>query len=62
MANKIDLEDERKVTTQQIKELAGQFGFNFHETSAKMDIGMKETFEDIFKQSYRNKFEAPPTE
>ena len=38
------------------QDLANQYGINFHETSAKADIGLKETFEDVFEQSYTNKF------
>ena len=63
VGNKIDLPEDRKVTKQEAEDLASQYGINFHETSAKADIGLKETFEDIFEQSYKNKFitngEAP---
>ena len=63
VGNKIDLQDDREVTKEEAEELAKQYGIHYHETSAKANIGLKETFEDIFEQSYKNKFisaaEAP---
>ena len=56
VGNKIDLVDDREVTKQEAELLAKQYGINFHETSAKANIGLTETFEDIFEQSYKNKF------
>ena len=56
VGNKIDLADDREVTREEAQELANQYGIHYHETSAKANIGLKETFEDIFEQSYKNRF------
>ena len=56
VGNKIDLTDDREVTRAEAEELAQQYGIHYHETSAKANLGLKETFEDIFEQSYKNKF------
>ena len=45
--NKIDMEEERKVKTEEGKKLADEFGLPFYETSAKNDININETFEDL---------------
>ena len=45
--NKIDMEEERKVNTEDGKRLADEYGFPFYETSAKEDININETFEDL---------------
>ena len=43
------MEDERKVTTEMGKDLAKQYGINYFETSAKMNIGLTEAMEEIFE-------------
>ena len=48
--NKIDNEGGRKVTTENGKKLAEEYGFPFYETSAKNDINIKETFDDIVEK------------
>ena len=45
--NKIDMEEERKVNTEDGKRLADEYGFPFYETSAKENININETFEDL---------------
>ena len=45
--NKIDMEEERKVSTEDGKRLAYEYGFPFYETSAKEDININETFENL---------------
>ena len=45
--NKIDLEEERKVKTEEGQKLAEEYGFPFLETSAKNDININETFENL---------------
>ena len=66
VGNKIDLAEQREVTEAEAQELARQHGIEYHEASAKANIGLKETFEDIFEQSYKNKFmstgEADPAQ
>ena len=49
VGNKIDLTDDREVTKEEAVELAAQYGFHYWETSAKANLGLKETFEDIFE-------------
>ena len=58
VGNKIDLEEERDVSREEAEKLAKEFSISYHETSAKAKIGLKEAFEDVFEQSYRNKFLA----
>ncbi len=48
--NKIDLEEERKVKTEEGQKLADEYGFPFYETSAKNDINIKETFEELVEK------------
>ena len=45
--NKIDMEEERKIKTEEGEKLAEEYNFPFKETSAKEDININETFEDI---------------
>ena len=45
--NKIDMEEERKIKTEEGEKLAEEYNFPFRETSAKEDININETFEDI---------------
>ncbi len=47
VGNKIDLEEERKVSKKEAIELANKYGFPFCEVSAKCYINVKELFEDI---------------
>ena len=48
--NKIDIEEERKVKTEEGKKLADEFGLPFYETSAKNDININETFENLVEE------------
>ena len=45
--NKIDMEEERKIKTEEGEKLAEEYNFPFKETSAKEDININETFEDL---------------
>ncbi|KAK8809870.1 hypothetical protein WA158_000813 [Blastocystis sp. Blastoise] len=47
VGNKCDLESERKVTTQEGKDLAKKYGAHFYETSAKDGTNIDECFTDI---------------
>jgi small GTP-binding protein len=49
-ANKIDIEDERKVTKEEGEKLAQELGFPFMETSAKSGININETFDDLVER------------
>ena len=47
VGNKIDKKEERKVSEENGKKLADEYGFPFVETSAKDGININETFEDL---------------
>ena len=49
-ANKIDMEEERKVPKEDGEKLAEELGFPFVETSAKSGININETFEDLVER------------
>ncbi|KAJ6253311.1 small gtp binding protein rab8 [Anaeramoeba flamelloides] len=55
IGNKIDLEEERQVNTEEAKEFAKEHKMNFFEVSAKTAINVKKSFEDIIHNLY---FEA----
>ena len=50
VANKIDMEEERKVNKEEGEKLAEELGFPFVETSAKSGININETFEDLVER------------
>ena len=50
VGNKIDMEEERKVSKEEGKNLADELGFPFAETSAKTGINVNETFEDLVER------------
>ena len=50
LGNKIDNAKNRKVETEEGKELAEELGFPFMETSAKNNINVSETFEDLVER------------
>ena len=60
--NKIDMEEERKVTTEEGQKLADEYGFPFIETSAKSGINIDETFSDLVEKidSVYSKLETKP--
>ena len=45
--NKIDLEEERKIKTEEGQKLAEELGLPFFETSAKTGVNINESFEDL---------------
>ena len=47
VANKIDKEDGRLISTKEGEDLAKELGLPFIETSAKSGINISETFEDL---------------
>ncbi|KAL7718831.1 Ras small monomeric GTPase [Entamoeba marina] len=47
VGNKLDLEEDREVTTKEGQELADSWGVDFYECSAKEDINITELFECI---------------
>ena len=50
VGNKIDNAKNRKVETEEGKELAEELGFPFMETSAKNNINVSETFDDLVER------------
>ena len=50
IGNKCDLEDKRKVTYEQGKEFADQYGMKFIETSAKTAFNVGEAFVTMTKE------------
>lgn len=50
VGNKKDLDDSRKVTEKEGKELADYYGIEFFETSAKDTINIDECFQQMAKQ------------
>ena len=50
VANKIDLADKRKVTTEEAKKLAESWEIDYIETSAKNNLNCKEAFEKLTKK------------
>jgi small GTP-binding protein len=48
--NKIDLEEERKIKTEEGQKLAGELGLPFFETSAKTGVNINESFEDLVEK------------
>ena len=60
VGNKSDMENERKVTTQQGKEFATQYGMQFFETSAKNSTNVNEAFIAMTKEVMKNTSKKPP--
>ena len=54
VGNKCDMESDRKVTTEQGKDFADQYGMKFFETSAKDSINVAEAFIAMTKEVIKN--------
>ena len=48
--NKIDLEEERKIKTEEGQKLAEELGLPFFETAAKTGVNINESFEDLVEK------------
>ena len=56
VGNKVDLEDERKISAEQAKQMAESQGMKYYDASAKENINIDVFMEDLMKQVYQNKF------
>ena len=56
VGNKVDLEDERKITSEQAKSMAESQGMKYYDASAKENINIDVFMEDLMNQVYTNKF------
>lgn len=56
IGNKTDLGGDREVAPEKGKSFAHDHGFFFMETSAKMDLNVKEAFEEVLKKVVHNYF------
>ena len=65
VGNKKDMESDRKVTYEQGKEFASQYGMKFFETSAKESVNVNEAFEmmtkEIIKEGSEKKIDPKPS-
>ena len=50
VGNKVDMEDKRKVSTEEGQKIADDNNLPFHETSAKSDININETFDNLVEK------------
>jgi GTPase SAR1 family protein len=56
VGNKIDLEDDRKVTSEEAKALAEQHKMQYFETSAKLNKNIDELMQHLMEQVYKKMF------
>ncbi len=59
VGNKCDMENERKVTVEQGKEFADQYGMKFFETSAKVSTNVSDAFIAMTKEVMKNSGKKP---
>ena len=62
IGNKCDMEDERKVSTEEGKALADEFGVKFFETSAKTSTNVEEAFFAIARDVKARVIDSAPTD
>ncbi|GJE85669.1 Ras domain-containing protein [Phanerochaete sordida] len=60
VGTKMDLYNEREVTSGALQELATSWGIPFYETSAKRNWNIQEVFQDLTKQMKARYPDAPP--
>lgn len=56
VGNKIDLDEDRKVTTEEAKALAEQHKMQYFETSAKLNKNIDELMQYLMEQVYKQMF------
>ncbi len=52
VGNKIDLEDDRKISFKEASDLAAQYNMKYFEASAKANLGIAAFFETLMTQVY----------
>ena len=62
VGNKIDLEDERKISKKEGEDLAAQYQMKYFEASAKQNINITPFFETLMTQVYKKRFEIQSRE
>ena len=55
VGNKIDLEDERKISREEAQNLAKSYKMQYFETSAKENNGINELFETVLNRIYKKR-------
>lgn len=55
VGNKVDRESERVISTERGKSFATEHGLLFQETSAHSSIRVREAFEDLLKEIFKEK-------
>lgn len=58
VANKADLRDQMQVPKERGEKFAETYQLSFHETSAKLNIGIDDCFDDIIEKTIQYKFEG----
>ena len=58
VGNKVDLVEDRLISTQEAKDTARQFSMEYFDASAKLNQGVQEVFECLMTQVYRKKVEG----
>ena len=53
VANKVDKVDDRKIQTEQGREMAKEYGFEYYETSAFHNINVADMFEAAIAEAYK---------
>ena len=56
VGNKIDLEDERKISTKEASDFAAGYKMKYFEASAKKDIGIAKFFETLMTEVSSKRF------
>ena len=60
VGNKLDLQDERKISQKEASELAAQYDMKYFESSAKTNIGVAAFFETLMTDLYNRLFNMEP--
>ena len=58
MGNKVDLESDRKITTEEAQGFCQEWSYSYQEVSAKTDQNVKKGFEDFFDSILEKQFDS----